>query len=524
MLSEDDSRHEADESAEALGALEAAMLALVARHLLKLEGGGPAAANAGAVRLAVELRAEAAARSKKVGEAIARDAEGSLVLSAIADAEGAGEDAGKYVDAARSRSTEVSKAVRSEADAYISNMQVSARAAYLAAAGRAAGRVNAVGWRPAVQEAVADLARRGVSCCTYARTNPDGSVTQVRVPVDVGIRRAVHNAGRRAQMEQALEIAERSGQNLVEVSWTGNPRPSHQAWEGGIYQLRGSSARYRNFYEACHAGDPVDGIGGYNCGHTFTIYREGMPRAYGDPLEGTGYSKDEAYRLTSKQARLESAVRKEKRAAEVLRASGLDDRASRARIRSLQGQLRELVAEHPQVLKRRIWRESIYEKARREAGALGVVHLDKAQAAAVGRARDREAARYSAARGEWQDRTLGDLSVNRGSQEKHIEGTDAYRRKVEKVRREGFAAPSRVTVSVEECERLVRERAGTGRPLTTWRGEWSKKEVCYTEDVVGYYVDREGRESRTRYFTIHYGKSGTHIVPYKDQGALFDED
>lgn len=114
--------------------------------------------------------------------------------------------------------------------------------------------------------------------------------------------------------------------------------------------------------------------------------------------------------------------------------------------------------------------------------------------------------------------------MNRGSQEKRIEGTDACRRKVEKVRREGFAAPSRVTVSVEECERLVRERAGTGRPLTTWRGEWSKKEVCYTDDVVGYCVDREGRESRTRYFTIHYGKSGTHIVPARDEGALFDED
>lgn len=48
--------------------------------------------------------------------------------------------------------------------------------------------------------------------------------------------------------------------------------------------------------------------------------------------------------------------------------------------------------------------------------------------------------------------------------------------------------------------------------------------MCYTDDVVGYCVDREGRESRTRYFTIHYGKSSTHIVPARDERALFDED
>jgi len=85
-------------------------------------------------------------------------------------------------------------------------------------------------------------------------------------------------------------------------------------------------------------------------------------------------------------------------------------------------------------------------------------------------------------------------------------------------------APSRVTVSAEECERLVRERAGTGRMETTRAGKWAGREVCSTDRVIGYYVDRNGQESKTRYFKIHYGKSGTHIVPFKDQGALFDED
>lgn len=59
---------------------------------------------------------------------------------------------------------------------------------------------------------------------------------------------------------------------------------------------------------------------------------------------------------------------------------------------------------------------------------------------------------------------------------------------------------------------------------TTQAGEWAGREVCSADMVIGYYVEKDGREGRTRYFKIHYGKSGTHIVPFKDQGALLDED
>lgn len=103
----------------------------------------------------------------------------------------------------------------------------------------------------------------------------DGTV--VNVPVDVGLRRALHAAGRQRRMGYALEVAgETSG--LVEVSWTRNARKSHADWQGGVYRVRKAREgedidRYPDFRKACRVGDPVDGIGGYNCGHKVTAYR-----------------------------------------------------------------------------------------------------------------------------------------------------------------------------------------------------------------------------------------------------------
>lgn len=522
-----DDEHDSDESRGAFAALEAALLATAARALLRLGSLGPKAVNKEAVALQRALASVESEHSGKIDRAIRRDVQGAMILSALDDLKGAFFEVpkGNAEEAIASAKKAAGKAYRAaigDTGIFSRNMRRSAVTGYHEAAAKARSRVAVVGYDQAMQEAVTELARKGLTAYTYERKGPNGKQT-VNVPVDVGIRRAIHNSGKQHQMEQMLRLAERTGANLVEVSWTSNPRDSHHKWEGKIYQLKGSGP-YPNFYRACKVGDKVDGIGGYNCGHKATIYHEGGPRRFSDPLEGTGYTAEEASRLTSQQARLENEVRKEKRVAEVLEANGLDSSDARRRVRMRQKQLRELIAEHPKVLKRRNWRESIYEKARKEAGAMGIVHLDDASAAKVRGDARRRAKVTAEARAEWQARTLEDLSINAGSQRKHIVGTDAYRRKVEKVRKEGFRAPSRVTIPVEECERLVRECAGTGHPLTDWKGEWSHKEVCSTDSVVGYYVDREGRESRTRYFTIHYGKNGTHIVPAKDEGSLFDDD
>lgn len=286
--------------------------------------------------------------------------------------------------------------------------------------------------------------------------------------------------------------------------------------------------RYPDFHRSCKVGDPVDGIGGYNCGHEVAPYREGMPSAFEGKLEGTGYTTAQVRELKARQRGLENSIRKDKREIEALKAAGLDDteaaKRARKRLRAHQARLREHVAAHPKALRRENHRESIYETARKKAGAYGNVHLSAGQRKRVERAKTGEAARYEAARGEWEWRALEESAnvVKPAKQNRHIPGTKEYERKVEQSKNNGYPAPSRITVSVSEAEHLVRENAGHGRPIIS-RGKWTGKERCMTDRVNGYVVDADGNETPTRGLIIHYAKNDAHIVPMKDEGVLFDE-
>lgn len=310
----------------------------------------------------------------------------------------------------------------------------------------------------------------------------------------------------------------------MKVNTTANARPSHAAWQGRVYQIKGSG-EYPNFYDCCHPGDMQNGIGGYNCGHRVEIYYPGTASARPDPLEGTGYTAEEARDLTSRQRRYENDIRKRKRVIEVLEDAGYDAADERRRLRTAEGKLRELVEEHSAVLRRqKPYREGTYRKARAKAGAEGVVHVDARSETRAERIRSGEAHGYQAAIGEWQARALDDLSnvVRAGKQNKHIPGTKEYADKVKSAERQGYPAPSRLIISVEEVERLVRENAGKGNPLIVHE-RWKRKEKCMIDYVIGYVVEHDGTERPTRGFIIHYGKNDVHIVPAKDEGALFDE-
>lgn len=67
--------------------------------------------------------------------------------------------------------------------------------------------------------------------------------------------------------------------DLVEVTAHLGARPSHEAWQGKIYKLHGSTDKYPNFYEVCRYGE-ADGICGVNCRHSFYPYFEGQEKHY----------------------------------------------------------------------------------------------------------------------------------------------------------------------------------------------------------------------------------------------------
>ncbi len=238
-------------------------------------------------------------------------------------------------------------------NAMLGNMAANAASVYYPAAVNAGTRARTIGMKAAQKEAVESLGKTGIA----AYTTSNGR----NVPVDVGVRMHMNDAMRERQLSQTIDIATKTGVGLVEVSTTVNPRPSHQEWQGKVYQLVGSG-KYQNYYEACHVGDPVNGIAGYNCGHTIALYHEGKQKVFADPLEGTGYTPEQARAVVSKQRALENGIRKAKRAKRLLESQGMDSSDVSKTISASQKQIREIVERYP-FTRRARWREAVYNES-----------------------------------------------------------------------------------------------------------------------------------------------------------------
>ena len=364
MLSDDDIERMGDETSDAMTAMEAAMLAAAASAILSLDGFDVRSSNRSAVSLMAKLNAILAAHANAVDKAVSRDLTGAVVLNAVTEAErvAGASAAASLVE----RGVDVADAVAAsqrEVRAMGRGMAESCRSVYLEAVAQARRDVATMGHARAMERAVSAMARQGLTAYTYQRRNNDGSMTTVRVPVDVGVRREIASSGLQAMMREERKLAARHGLDLVEVNVTPNARPSHADWQGQIYSLSGNHPDYPKFDEACRVGDLVNGIGGYNCKHRYAVTVEGAERAFRDPLEGTGYTPDEARAAVSKQRRLENEVRKAKREVAVVKSQGLDASDVERRVRARQKALRDHIEEHPKLLHREKPRERLYGKA-----------------------------------------------------------------------------------------------------------------------------------------------------------------
>lgn len=224
--------------------------------------------------------------------------------------------------------------------------------AYFAAAQARAGLMTG---EEALEHAVAKMAADGVSCYTYQ--TKDGKT--VRVPVDVGIRRVMGDAARAMYDSETQMVMQETGDDLVEVSSHPGARPSHAEWHGRVYSMSGTSKKYPSFKDACHVGDMVTGYGGYNCRHTYGIWREGWPRRYEEDPTPAGYTNDEVYWLRQKQRGHEDAIRRLKRQVTVMEANGIDATDKKRKIREHQSAIRELVSANQKVLQRDSRREQV---------------------------------------------------------------------------------------------------------------------------------------------------------------------
>lgn len=98
--------------------------------------------------------------------------------------------------------------------------------------------------------------------------------------LDVAIRRSIMTGVNQTAAKIAESYAADMGAEYYEVSAHFGARPTHQEWQGQVFQIKGSSARYRNFYDATGYGTG-GGLCGYNCRHSFYPFFPGSSkRAY----------------------------------------------------------------------------------------------------------------------------------------------------------------------------------------------------------------------------------------------------
>lgn len=109
------------------------------------------------------------------------------------------------------------------------------------------------------------------------------------------------------------------------------------------------------------------------------------------------------------------------------------------------------------------------------------------------------------------------LQISIKNQNAHIPGTKEFEDRVISLKDNNEFGPSRLTITIQEAQKLVNKYAGTGiieRSKKT--GEWTKKElITIHPGDIGVVVDnRNGNEGVTSTFKIHYSeRHGTHIVP-----------
>ena len=102
----------------------------------------------------------------------------------------------------------------------------------------------------------------------------------------------------------------------------------------------------------------------------------------------------------------------------------------------------------------------------------------------------------------------GDIkdSLNVQKQARHIKGTDGY-----------VEGKSYLYGTQTDAKALYNTYKGTGTPVYSRDGNWTHKERISANKEIGVYIDpATGNETPTSNAMIHYSKTGSHIIPRKE--------
>ena len=134
---------------------------------------------------------------------------------------------------------------------------------------------GAFDYNTAVRSAIKSLAKQGVGAITY----PSGHIDTL----EVAVRRALVTGVNQTCLKMQEARADELGCDLVETTAHSGARPSHAEWQGQVFSRSGKSRKYPDFVKTTGYGTG-EGLGGWNCSHSFYPFFEGLPRTYSDSL------------------------------------------------------------------------------------------------------------------------------------------------------------------------------------------------------------------------------------------------
>ncbi len=182
------------------------------------------------------------------------------------------------------------------------------------------------------RRAIHDLCAKGITTVSY----PSGHVDNL----EVAVRRALVTGVNQSALQIQMELADELGCDLVETTAHAGARPSHALWQGKVFSLRGKTSGYVTL-EAGTGYGTGDGLGGWNCRHSFHPFFEGSTPAYSEDLlrsyeekKYTYNGKDlTEYEAMQQQRYFERGIRRWKREYAAMEAGGYDSTEAAVRLK-----------------------------------------------------------------------------------------------------------------------------------------------------------------------------------------------
>ncbi len=361
-----------------------------------------------------------------------------------------------------------------------------------------------------------------------------------------------------AQMagQLTLEFVKESGTNLIITSahtgarFTDKDEPAnHMSWQGRIFyitdadlaeftEVKGkiesdgkraggspNTGKYPDFRKTTGYGEGV-GLAGYNCRHSFGPYDERIGNPWrdkdGNLIDGAGNRIDseeskQKYLNSQRLRAIERNIRAIKR--QLVTKEQLMQGATEEETRHLQPEYDKLAYDLTQQNKK----YNEFAKEHNLTPQYGRTKLadfgrEQTKQANAGAKRYKDSTSNTVAKTSNSDIIESDnlvqrnidsgnvkLEINPEKQSRHIKDSKGY-----------VEGRSYIYGGVEQAQKIVNDLHGTGTPVRKPDGTWANKEHVQSDKPIGIAVSKQTGEEETKAATIHYSKTGTHVVPRKE--------